>query len=99
MIVGVASYILLFFYTAKTLFKRSDNGLFLWVLIGASSILFMITAYVTVNVPLSFSSNIIRVDNSIQSKIENYPGEDYNPNDYYDDYFDDYDNYYDFYGE
>ncbi len=99
MIVGVASYILLFFYTAKTLFKRSDNGLFLWVLIGASSILFMITAYVTVNVPLSFSSNIIRVDNSIQSKIENYPGEDYNPNDYYDDYFDDYDNYYGFYGE
>ena len=102
MVVGVASYILLFFYTAKTLYKKSDNGLFLWVLIGASSILFMITAYITVNVPLSFASNIIKVDDSIQSNIGNIPGEDYNPNDYYDDYydyFDDYDNYYDFYGE
>ena len=93
LIVGNIAYMILFFYTGKTLFQKNDNSSFLWVMILLTAVLSIITTFCTFKVSLSFSSKLVRTESS----FDNLFGNDYDDSyDDYDDSYDDYDDWYNF---
>ena len=92
LIVGNIAFMILFFYTGKTLFQKNDNSSFLWVMILLTAFLSIITTFCSFKVSLSFSSKLIRTESSFDHLF----GNDYDDYDDYSDY-DDYDNYDDWY--
>lgn len=72
LIVGNVAYLLLFFYTGKTLFQKNDNSPFLWIMILLTAILLIITTLTTAKISLSFSSKLVKTETSY-----NLFGDDY----------------------
>lgn len=93
--IGNITYLFMFFYTMKTLFKKNDNSPFLLIAMLLVAIVSLITTFGAVKLTTSFSNKLIKTNTS--SYRNDYfnndyyeEDEDYYSDDYYSDYFDDF---------
>lgn len=88
--IGNITFLFMFFYTMKTLFKKDDDSSFLLIAMLLVAVVSIVTTFCSVKLIASFSNKLVKTNTSSYLNDNDYyeDEEDFYSDDYYNDYFD-----------